>query len=348
MRNNKIYHKDIDEIVNLSLPWEKLRNKTILISGATGMIGTVIIDVIMTRNYRFNDNINTIAVARNNDFARERFCDYFENSNFLFVSHDINLPFDLELGNIDYIIHAASNTHPIQYSTDPIGTIITNVIGTENLWKLAVNTKSKRFMFLSSVEIYGENRGDIERFSEEDLGYIDCNTVRAGYPEGKRVAEALCRAFSDKYGIETVTARLSRIYGPTMLKSDSKAIAQFIKNVVNGENIVLKSTGNQKYSFSYVFDAVSAIFTILLCGENGRAYNVADMRSDITLRELAEIIADFSGREVEFDLPTEIEKKGYSKVTKALLDSSELKKLGWKCSNSIEDGIKKTIKILKE
>lgn len=348
MINNEIYLNDIAEIVNLSLPWEKLKNKTILISGATGMIGTMIVDVLMRRNIYFKENIKIIAVARNEKNAKKRFNQYFDYSEFYFVKHDVNETFNQEFEHIDYIIHAASNTHPILYSTDPIGTILTNIKGTENLLKLAIESNTKRFIFLSSVEIYGENRGDVEKFDESYLGYIDCNTLRAGYPESKRVGEALCNAYAYKYGMEIVIPRLGRTYGPTMLENDSKAIAQFIKKAVNGEDIVLKSEGKQRYSFCYVSDAVSAILTILLLGQDGKAYNVADVNSDISLRELAEKIAGLVEKKVEIDLPTEEEKAGFSNAKLALMDAGELKKLGWSSKNSIDVGVEKTIKILTE
>lgn len=345
--DNEIYKKDIDEVVNLVLPWEKLKNKTVLISGGTGLIGTVIIDTLMKRNYVFNDNINVICISRNEDSIRERFYSYYQDSNFTFFAYDINNPLNFNINNVDYIIHAASNTHPLLYSSDPIGTITTNVIGTKNLLDFGVTHNLKRFLFLSSVEIYGENKGDVEKFNEGYLGYLDCNTLRAGYPESKRVGETLCKAYEHKYGIETVTARLSRIYGPTMKNDDSKVIMQFINNAINGENIVLKSDGSQRYSFNYVIDAVSAIFTILLCGENGKVYNIADEKSDITLKELAELIGNMYSLDVEFSTPSKLEKIGFSKATTAVMDSNELKKLGWKAMNPIKVGVEKTVNILK-
>lgn len=213
---------------------------------------------------------------------------------------------------------------------------------------IACEKQAERFLFLSSVEVYGENRGDTEYFSEDYCGYINCNTLRAGYSEGKRVGEALCQAYREQKKVDVVIARLARTYGPTMLISDTKAISQFIKKGVAKENIILKSTGNQLYSYTYVADAVSALLTILLEGESGEAYNVADEESDITLRDLAQVIADYSGVQVCFEYPSEVEKMGYSKATKAVLDVEKLKKLGWKAQWDIKSGIKKTINELRK
>lgn len=158
-----------------------------------------------------------------------------EQDNLKFIYCDINNSVaDLELPAADYIIHAASNTHPVAYAGDPVGTIAANVIGTDNLLKWASAVKCKRFVFLSSVEVYGENRGDTDKFAEDYMGYIDCNTLRAGYPESKRTGEALCQAYRKQDGMDIVIPRLSRAYGPTMLASDTKAISQFIKKVFRG------------------------------------------------------------------------------------------------------------------
>lgn len=338
---NALYKEDINYITNLDLPWYKFENKTILISGASGMIGSCIVDVLM------NKNINTkiIALGRDEDKAKKRFCEYWNNYNFHFVKGDITRSIP-DTDKVDFIIHVASNTHPVQYATDPIGTITTNIIGTNNLLNYGVAHNIERFLFASSVEIYGENRGDVDYFNESYCGYIDCNTLRAGYPEGKRAGESLCQAFIKQEGMDIVIPRLSRIYGPTMQMSDSKAIAQFIKKGIAKEDIILKSKGTQLYSYSYVTDAVAALLTILLKGENGEAYNISDSDSDIMLKDMANIIAEYVGTKVVFELPDDTESIGYSKATKAILDSTKLQSLGWKARYDIKKGLYRTIDIM--
>jgi nucleoside-diphosphate-sugar epimerase len=230
---------------------------------------------------------------------------------------------------------------------DPVGTITSNVFGLYHLLNLAAACKTQRVLFLSSVEVYGQNQYGLDSFSESDMGYIDCNTLRAGYPESKRVAESLCRAYEKMTGLDSVILRLCRIYGPTMPQNDSKALAQFIKNALNGEDIVLKSEGKQFFSYCYVADAVSAILTALLVGKNGEAYNVADPGSNIALRDLAKLIADANGVKVVFELPTADEKQGFSVADRAVLNPEKLNALGWRAVTGIEDGVDKTIKILK-
>lgn len=346
--DNEEYVYDIQFVVGLEVPWEKLRNKSIMLSGATGLIGSFLVDVILEKNTASDLNCTVYALGRNKEKAKNRFSKWSNDPHLIFIQYDVKKPLIMDnIGTMDYIIHLASNTHPMLYATDPIGTITTNIIGLQNLLDYAVEHNTTRFAFASSNEIYGENRGDVELFDEEYCGYINCNTLRAAYPESKRCGEALCQAYKSQLGLDVVIARITRSYGPTMMMSDTKALSQFIKNGVAGQDIVLKSAGNQYYSYTYVADAVSGLLYTLLSGESGEAYNIADLQSDITLKDLAQIIADINGRKVVFQIPDEIEAKGYSKATKARLNGSKLKELGWKPHFNMQTGLERTINILK-
>lgn len=344
--NHFLYTDDIKKIAMLDLPWDQLQNSSILITGATGMIGTALVDVLMERNHSYGNNIHIYALGRSRKRAYERFREYMEQPCFSFVEKDINQT-DLFEENVDYLFHCASNTHPRTYAEDPIGTIMTNVLGTDHVLQIALHSKARRVLFLSSVEIYGENRGDVETFDESYCGYLNCNTLRAGYPEGKRTGEALCQAYIERFGLDIVIPRICRVFGPTMLKNDSKALAQFIRKSVNNEHIVLKSDGNQYYSYCYVTDVVSALLYILFFGKSGEAYNISDENSDIRLKDLAHILAKFSGTNVIFELPDTMEAKGYSTATIARLNSTKLRKLGWKTENELAQQLSKTVEILK-
>ena len=345
---NNYYSEDINNVCKLSLPWEKLRGKSVMLSGATGLIGSFFVDVISEKNITDGLNCTVYALVRNEEKAKARFSKFADDTHLVFIPYDVKYPLVTDTPEkIDYILHLASNTHPMLYATDPIGTITTNIIGLQNLLEFAAEHRCERFIFASSNEVYGENRGDAELFDEDYCGYINCNTLRAGYPESKRCGEALCQAYKSQKGLDVCVARLTRSYGPTMIMSDTKAVSQFIKKGVAGEDIVLKSEGTQYYSYTYTADAVSGLLWILLAGESGEAYNIADISGDITLKDLASIIAEMNGKKVVFELPDAVEAAGYSRATKARLDGSKIRALGWKPMYDIKTGMERTVKILR-
>ena len=347
---NVLYQEDLKKTAQLDLPWNKLKNSSILITGATGMLGSFLIDVLMFKNSRDSLNCHVYAVGRNIKKAQVRFEGYFDNNDFSFITCDINeQDFVSKLPEtVDYVFHAASNTHPVAYANDPIGTITSNIFASYYLLNYCANNSCKRFILASSNEIYGENRGDTEFFSEDYCGYINSNTLRAGYPESKRCCEALCQAFIKQDGVDAVIVRFTRSYGPTLLPSDTKALSQFLNNGINDENIVLKSDGLQYFSYTYVADAISGLLTVILRGDCGEAYNIAHASCDITLKELAQLIASKAGTKVIFDIPSETEKAGFSTATKARLDGSKISQLGWVPQFSLDNGISRTLDILKE
>ena len=341
--NNHLYISDVEKIASLNFEWEKFSGKSFLVSGASGLIGSFLVDVLMLRNSKHNQHIKIHALGRNSESAK-RFTSYVAD-DFIFTACDINSTIDFE-GQYDFVIHLASNTHPLAYSSDPVGTITANIIGLNNLLSFSHSHGTKRFAFASSVEVYGVNRGDTEYFSEDYCGDIDISKARSGYCEAKRCGETLCQSYVQQYGLDVVIPRFARTYGPTMKNDDSKAIAQFIRKGLAREDIVLKSEGNQLFSYSYVADAVSGLITVILKGKNGMAYNIADSESDITLKNLARIIAEYAGKNVVFEIPDDHEKRGYSQATKAVMNPSRLKSLGWSSLYDIRTGIKRTLDIM--
>lgn len=348
--DNRQYLEMLKKLIQAFPYWGRLEGKSLYLSGASGMLGSLLTDAVMLHNEAVPSEIqcHILATGRNRRTAEERFSRWLAKPAFTFLEQDLSQPLHTLPLVPDFWIHAASTTHPVAYAMEPVNTILTNVLGTRNLLEQAARTPSSRFLLLSSVEVYGENRGDTEYFQENYCGYLNCNTLRAGYPEAKRVSEALCQAYIAEKNVDAVMIRLPRCYGPTMRMTDSKAVAQFIKKAVRGEDIILKSEGNQLYSYAHVFDAVLGILWVLLAGETGQAYNLADERSNITLKDLARAAADQAGTRVVFDLPGETERRGYSTASKALLDAGKLRALGWKASYDIYTGIRETIDILRE
>lgn len=306
------------------------------------MIGSWLVGTLMEEG-----GTEAVLVTRDAAKAAEKFGKWAGAGRLGFVEADLGCGAVPEIaGRVDAIFHLASNTHPKAYAERPIETIALNVAATQGLLEIAAANPGCRFVYASSVEVYGQNRGDAEFFDEKYCGYIDSNTLRAGYPESKRCGEALCQAYRKEKGVDFVVARLARVYGPTLLRTDTKALSQFLRNAVEGRDIVLKSEGNQYFSYLHVADAVSGLLTVWRKGAAGEAYNVADEASDIRLKDLAALIAGSVGRKVVFDLPDAVEAAGFSTATVARMDSSKLKALGWKAEYDIERGIKETIESL--
>lgn len=330
-----------------SIPYLRaLEGTSILITGASGLIGSYLIDLLGSNNLENDQKCKIYAVGRSFEKIRQRFPEFISQPWFCPIIQDVS-SFCGDGIQVDYIIHCASNAHPALYAKDPVGTITTNVFGTYQLLKYAHSVQARKMIQLSSVEIYGENRGDVECFDEMYCGSLNCNTARGGYPESKRVSETLCHSFIQAYGVNVVIARPCRSYGPTMDMSDSKATAQFIKSTLRGSDIVLKSTGLQRYSYAYVADVVSGLITLLIRGVNGEAYNISDRKSVICLKDLAELVASISGTKVVYNFPDEAEMRGFSGTMNAVLDPSKLEQLGWQAKTHLKEGMIRTISTLK-
>lgn len=319
------------------LPWEKLSGCNILIVGATGLIGSCLVEILLSRS---NIDYHVYASGRNEARANSRFKKYITHPYFHFIKHDVMCPLESNL-SFDYIIHAASNASPNFFASQPVEVIKSNIFGLSNLLEYGKAHELKRLLYVSSGEVYGEGDGRV--FTEEYSGYVDSMKSRSCYPSSKRAAETLCASYSSEYGMDIVVARPSHTYGPYFTESDNRVYAQFIRNILRGEDIVMKSTGEQYRSWCYVVDCASALLYILLKGENGQAYNVADESSNITIKELAEMIAHIGGQKVVMQLPTDAEKAGYNIVKKSLFSTKKIKSLGWYSAGTMEEKMISTI-----
>lgn len=334
------YQQDILDIFKKNLPWEKLSGTNILVTGATGLIGGCLVETLMMNPCR---DYHVYASGRNEERARQRFAGFAGNKAFHFIQYDVLKPLESDV-KFDYIIHAASNASPKFFVQNPVEIIMSNIYGVSNLIEYGLEHGMKRILFVSSGEIYGEGDGRV--FTEDYSGYVDCAKPRSCYPSSKRAAETLCVSYAIEYGADVVIARPCHVYGPYFTEQDNRVYAQFIRNVLRGEDIVMKSTGEQFRSWCYVVDSVSALLHILLNGECGEAYNVADSNSNISIRELAETIANIGGRKLLIEIPDADEKRGFNPVTQSVFSTEKLHSLGWNAQTAIYEGLNHTIKEL--
>lgn len=336
------YSDDLNKASRIDLPWDKFDGCNILVTGATGLIGSCLVDVLMLHP---NKKYNVYASGRNKERALSLFSKYKEDEDFHFFVYDVTNPLESNI-NFHYIIHAASNASPNFFSAKPVEIIKSNIYGVINLINYGLKHDLRRFLYVSSGEVYGE--GDGRKFTEDYSGYVDPTQSRSCYPSSKRTAENLCVAYSEEFGVDTVIARPTHVYGPHFTESDNRVYAQFIRNVINEEDIIMKSTGSQYRSWCYVVDCVSALLHILLKGERGQAYNIADNSSNISIKKLAEIIANLSNKQVIQQDPSNIEKIGYNVVTKSIFSTDKIEKLGWKIESSFTEKMISTIQECKK
>ncbi len=341
MISNELYIKALHGIVS----YVETDNSSFLVTGATGLIGSVIIDLLMLANKSGNHKNHVYALGRSKEKLEKRFPDYVSEETFHVIEQDVCTPLNEDF-RFDYIIHGASNADPVAYAKYPAETMLTNILGTHNILEYGRKHPMSKIVVLSTFEVYGNACKDV--YLEDDCGIIDFNAFRSCYPESKRSVELLSRCYYDEYGVNVTVARLSSIYGPTMADNDSKAHAQFLRKALAGENIVLKSDGKQKRTYTYVLDAVSAILTILFRGISNECYNVSNERSIASIAQVAREVAAIAGLDVVFDVPTDLEARGFSKPQNCILDNTKLKELGWDGKYSLHDGLTECLCILRD
>lgn len=339
---NSVYLTELEELTQ-GLIFEY---KDVLITGASGLIGSAIVDALLFYNKMHDKHIQVYAMARNAERLLQRFVMWNPNPDLHLIEGDItkNVPGD---AHYDLILHLASNADPKAYALYPAETITSNVIGIYNVLEYAKKYGDTKVFFASTMEVYGEVV-DVDNISEEDYGLVNFNQIRQGYAESKRTSELMCMSYYDEYNIPCWVGRFGYIYGANYKPDDSKVIFQFIKEAANGNDILMKSEGLQKRSYCYYSDAVAAIFCIIHKGEYGQKYNIADSGSVVSIKELANIISKKCGTSIVRGNASMQEMKGYSAPIDAVLCSEKLSELGWEPHVHLEEGIARVIDIIKE
>lgn len=340
---NRVLEDDLKTIIAEDLSWEKLKNKTVMITGASGMVGSYMLYVLLMLNDEKHYGIKVDAVMRNVNKLPEEVRNR-EDVNVVVADVTKDIP---DVGDIDYIIHAASPASPLIMQNQPVETIAANTIGTFKTLELAKEKNVEGYLFISSREIYGQPDEGQEFFYENTYGFVDQLNPRSCYSEGKKAAETMCVCFHEEYGLNTKIVRLAHTYGPGMSIYDGRVQADFLKNVYHNEDIVLKSEGTAVRTYTYIADAIAGMYRILLDSED-IVYNIGNEAGKVSIRDLAEILVSIypeRGLKLVFDIP-EGGTKGTAPYTLGILSSEKLRKLGWNPKYSVKDGFKRTLEYL--
>ena len=339
---NEILLKDAENILKQNIDWKKLKNSKVLVTGASGMLGSYITRTILTLKERENWDILVYVLVRNPQKLPEDI-----RSGVDIIQQSVDKPIETDV-NFNYIIHAASPASPLIMKDDPVGTIAANALGTFYTLDMARKSKSDGYIFISSREIYGQPYKNQKEFKEDTYGFVDPLSPRSCYPEGKKAAETMCASFAQQYGLNVKIARLAHTYGPGMSIDDGRVQADFLRDVINNRDIVLKSEGKPIRTYTYVSDAVSAIFHILFNSDD-MVYNISSPESTVSIRQLAETLVDaYPERNLKlaFDIPENNENSGTAPFTLGILNSDKLHKLGWNPEYSLKAGLMRTVDYL--
>lgn len=340
-----IYSKQYIEEVKSNLAnivgFDALCGKSVFITGVTGLIGSIVADMMFVANKVNNACIKLFLGGRNVYMIEKRF-NKFNMGDYRYINYDLMKGFQSDL-KFDYIIHCAGNAHPKAYVEQPVETLLGCVLGVRGLLEYLREKQHGRLLYVSSSEVYGDKLTQ-DLFDEKTYYSVDILNFRACYPSGKRSAETLCIGYKNEYGVDSVIVRPGHVYGPNITDVDSRAHAQFLKDAVYGKDIVMKSDGMQLRSYCHVFDCVTAMLTVLLTGKSGEAYNISNRDSVVTIRDFAQMYADLSGKKLIFANPSDYEVKGYNLMSNSALNADKLYGLGWQGKYNLKEGVEETLR----
>lgn len=340
-----VLQADLDRILAADLPWERFAGKTVLVAGAAGFIAACLVETLLRANEtRAWAPVRVLALVRREEAFRERFAGHLERPDLVPVLQDVCAPLALE-GPVDFIVHAASPATPRAFGRDPLGTFDANVAGTRNLLELAADRGAQGFLFLSSGEVYGLGNDTVIPTHENAFGYLDPAQVRACYGEGKRAGETLCACYAARRAVPATMARIFHTYGPGMPLGDGRVFTDFVADVLAGRDLVMRSDGSASRAFCYLADTAEGLFTVLLKGVPGKAYNVGNDHAELSVLELGRLLA---GLDPALGLKVQREGRGAdaylpSPIQRGCPDVSRLRELGWAPRTGPEEGFRRTL-----
>jgi nucleoside-diphosphate-sugar epimerase len=344
MQRHPIEQADMQAIADgYGIDWSPLAGSTVLITGAAGFLPAYMVETLMFLNESRGLNVRVLALARNRAGFERRFAHLAGRADLVCIEQDISRPFTLD-ERVDYIVHAASQASPKYYSTDPVGTLSANTLGTAALLELARSSAVKGFLYFSSSEVYGQPPR--VPTAEGDYGVVDPTNVRACYAESKRMGENMCVSWHHQHGVPAKIVRPFHTYGPRMQLDDGRVYADFVACVLRGESIALKSDGLATRAFCYSADAVAGFWRVLLDGAAGSAYNIGNPDGEISMRALGQLLAGLypeKGLTVSFVERKEGDQYMASAVSRGCPDIAKAQAIGWQPRTSLADGFSRTI-----
>ena len=345
--DNTLWISDVDRVISVIPELNQLEGKSVMITGAAGLICSSVVDILFRYNDTHENKILILAAGRWIEEMETRFHEMVKREDFVFVPYDATKLDNKFEVHADYIIHGASNAFPSMIVKEPVETMLSAVLGVKGLLDYARDNGTKRILYISSSEVYGEKK-DSEPYRENQYGFIDLLKPRNSYSVGKRAAETLCASYADEYGVESVIVRPGHIYGPTASPYDNRVASAWSYAAAKGEDIVMKSDGAQIRSYCYCLDCASAMLKVLISGKNCTAYNISNPISIINIRQMAEILAESAGVRLTVETASESEKAGFNPMSNSALESNSLTELGWEGKFSAEEGFRHTVEILRK
>ena len=330
--------EDLRRMCQADLPWQQLNGKTVLVTGATGMLASYVTWLLLYLHEEAGIEVSVVALCRNPQKAAHYYGAYVGKPYFRILTQDVCDPIVYD-GAVDYIFHLAGNASPHFINMDPVGIMKCNLLGTMNVLEQARKKQTVKVVFASTREVYGANE-HADKLDECSYGVLDPLDARSCYPESKRAAETLLKSYYLQYGVTFNTIRIAHAYGPTMkLENDGRVMADLMGDVVAGRDIVLKSSGEAIRAFLYITDAVLGMFTVLFKGETGEAYNLSNETEPISIKDLAQLLASSRNDKTIQVVINEGDQKGYCAYRRTALDTTAIEHLGWKPQVPLHEGI---------
>lgn len=326
---------------NYSAPKEEIRKslqgQSFIVTGATGLIGSCLVRRLQELNRAEGLGIHVICVVRNVAKAETMFGKESDEISYYEYDFASDKPF-CPPQHADYLVHLAAPTASKYFVEQPVETFCTTLFGTQQVLRYAEQQgkQLKGMLYVSTLEMYGTVLDDSKPLTEDCQGYLDPMQARSSYPMAKRAAECLCHAYSAEHGVRVMTARLAQTFGEGITENDNRVFAQFARSARADKDIVLHTEGKLCRCYCYTADAVEAMLYILLRGESGMAYNVANEDTYISIRDMAEMVCREFGKKMKVRIELK-EGMGYSPTTYLRLDTSRLKALGWRPTHNLKE-----------